>query len=70
MTAVTWHASICFRMGSKFRCIGSIPTELQPINENDLECLAIPGVNRPETMFPKNARNSEHPRMLDCPRGG
>src|SRR5229473_6790460 len=32
------HASTCFRMGSKFRCIRSTPTEMQSMSENDFEC--------------------------------
>ena len=42
----------CFRMGSKFRCIRSTPTEMQSISENDFECFASTGVNTPETMIP------------------
>lgn len=40
-------ASTCFRIGSKFRCIGSTSTAMQSISENDLECLASTGVNAP-----------------------
>src|SRR5258708_32240413 len=47
------QASTCFRMGSKFRCIRSTPTEMQSTSENDFECLASTGVNTPGTMFPK-----------------
>src|SRR6266849_2120950 len=46
------HASTCFRIGSKFRCIRSTPTEMQSISENDFECFASTGVNTPETMSP------------------
>jgi hypothetical protein len=38
-------------MGSKFRCIRSMPTEMQSMSENDLECLASTGVNAPGTML-------------------
>jgi hypothetical protein len=31
------HASTCFRIGSKLRCIGSIPTEIESSRENDFE---------------------------------
>ena len=56
------QASTYLRMGSKFRCIRSTPTEMQSISENDFECLASTGVNTPETMFP-----SSDPRILDFP---
>jgi hypothetical protein len=46
------QVSTCFRMGSKFLCIRSTPTEMQSIKENDFECLASTGVNAPGTMFP------------------
>lgn len=29
------HASTCFRVGSKFRCLRSTPTERQSMSEND-----------------------------------
>jgi hypothetical protein len=32
--------STCLRMGSKFRCIRSTPTDTQSIKEKDFECLA------------------------------
>jgi len=38
------HASTWFRLGSKFRCMRSTPTETQAISENDFECLASTGV--------------------------
>src|SRR5690348_18334626 len=41
------HASTCFRIGSKFRCIRSTPTEMQSMSENDFECLASTGVKSP-----------------------
>jgi hypothetical protein len=44
------HASTCLRIGSKFRCIRSTPTEMQSMSENDFECFASTGVNTPETM--------------------
>src|SRR5437660_4395935 len=47
------QVSTCFRMGSKFRCIRSTPTEMQSMSEKDFECLASTGVNTPGTMFPK-----------------
>ena len=40
----------CFhllRIGSKFRCIRSTPTERQSTSENDFECFASTGVNTP-----------------------
>jgi len=42
--------STCFRIGSKFRCIRSTPTEMQSTSENDFECFASTGVNTPGTM--------------------
>jgi hypothetical protein len=45
------QASICFRMGSKFRCIRSTPTEMQSMSENDFECFASTGVNMPAIML-------------------
>lgn len=46
--------SRCLRMGSKFRCIRSTPTEMQSIRKNDFECLASTDVNTPETMSPNS----------------
>ena len=43
-----------FRIGSKFRCIRSTPTEMQSMSENDFECFASTGVNAPETTFPNS----------------
>jgi len=43
------QASTCFRIGSKFRCIRSTPTEIQSMSENDSECFASPGLNTPVT---------------------
>src|SRR5258708_33021254 len=45
------QASTCLRIGSKFRCIRSTPTEMQAMSENDFGCLASTGVNTPGTMF-------------------
>ncbi len=44
--------STYFRIGSKFRCMRSTPTEMQSMSENDFECFASTGVNTPGTMFP------------------
>src|SRR5260370_41364738 len=46
------HASTCLRIGSKFRCIRSTPTEMQSMSENDFECFTSTGVNAAETMLP------------------
>jgi len=46
------QASTCLRIGSKFRCIRSTPTEIQSMSENDFECFASTGVNTPEIMSP------------------
>src|SRR5713226_4477189 len=59
------HAPTCFRIGSKFRCMRSTPTEMQSMSENDFECFASTGVNTPATMRAVPAR---HPRvpLRDC----
>jgi hypothetical protein len=44
------HVSTCFRIGPKFRCIRSTPTEMQSMSKNDFECFASTGVNTPVTM--------------------
>ena len=41
------HVSTCFRIGSKLRCIRSIPTEIESNKENDFECFAKTGVKSP-----------------------
>src|SRR5216684_8778687 len=46
------QASTCLRIGSKFRCIRSTPTERQSMSENDFECFASTGVNTPGTISP------------------
>jgi hypothetical protein len=46
------HASTCFRIGSKLRCVRSTPTEIESSKEGDLERFARTGVNTRETMFP------------------
>jgi hypothetical protein len=52
VSSLLCQASTCFRMGSKFRCIRSTPTEMQSMSENDFECFASTGVNTPETISP------------------
>ena len=52
VTSLLCQASTCLRIGSKFLCIRSTPTEIQSIRENDFECLASTGVNALGTMFP------------------
>jgi hypothetical protein len=49
---VLFHASTCFRIGSKFRCIRSIPTERMSTRLTCFVCLASTGENAPGTMFP------------------
>src|SRR6267154_2661991 len=49
------QVSTCFRIGSKFRCIRSTPTEMQSMSENDFECFANTGVNTPGTMLPSSS---------------
>jgi hypothetical protein len=56
------QASTCLRIGSKFRCIRSTPTEMQSMSENDFECFASTGVNTPATMFPDSVL-----RIFDFP---
>ena len=41
------HVSTCFRIGSKFLCMRSTPTEIQSMSENDFECFASTGVKSP-----------------------
>ena len=52
VSSLLCHASTCFRIGSKLRCMRSTPTEMQSISEKDFECLASTSVNAPGTMFP------------------
>jgi hypothetical protein len=47
------EVSTCFRIGSKFLCIRSTPTEMQSMSENDFECFASTGVKTPVTKLPK-----------------
>ena len=54
VSSLLCHASTCFRMGSKLRCIRSTPTAMQSISENDFECFASTGVKSPGTMFPNS----------------
>src|SRR5260370_37188521 len=54
VSSLLCQASTCFRIGSKFRCMRSTPTEIQSMSENDFECFASTGVNTPETMFPNS----------------
>ncbi len=62
----------CFRIGSKFRCLPSTPTEMQSMSEKDFECLARTGVKSRRTVFPKSAFGSPNltfaPRLFDWPR--
>jgi FAD/FMN-containing dehydrogenase len=52
LTRLHGLSSTCFRMGSKFRCIRSTPTDMQSTSENDFECFASTGVNAPlKAMF-------------------
>src|SRR5712692_10052964 len=63
VSSLLCHASTCFRIGSKLRCIRSAPTEMQSMSENDCECLASTGVNTPVTMLPNSGR-----REVQLPR--
>src|SRR6266852_4937808 len=49
---VTFHVSTCFRIGSKFRCMRSTPTERMSTRLRCLVCLASTGVKAPGTMLP------------------
>src|SRR5215469_5177784 len=62
------HASSCLRIGSKLRCMGSTPTAMQSISENDFECLASTGMNTLGTRFPDSG--SVNIREYRCPRNG
>src|SRR5208282_6215521 len=57
------HASTCFRMGSKFRCIRSTPTEMQSMSENDLECFARTGVKSPANAIFEHT-NTRYPQVI------
>ena len=57
------QVSTCFRIGSKFRCMRSTPTEMQSMSEKDFESLATTGVKsrlkaNPETAPRKTLRLS------------
>src|SRR5271157_417256 len=52
VSSLLCQVSTCFRIGSKFRCMRSTPTEMQSISENDFECLASTGVNTLGTISP------------------
>src|SRR5712692_5894102 len=58
VSSLLCHASTCFRIGSKLRCIRSTPTEMQSMSENDLECFASTGVNTPGTISPTRQGSS------------
>ena len=47
VSSLLCQASTCFRIGSKFLCIRSTPTEMQSMRENDFECFASTGANTP-----------------------
>src|SRR5260370_4039224 len=51
---VPFHASTCFLIGSKCRCMRSTPTERISTRLRCLVCLASTGVNTPGTMFPNS----------------
>src|SRR5258708_37908983 len=57
------QTSTCFRIGSKFRCIRSTPTEIQSISENDFECFARTGVSSQGLCGPSEA-DHRHKRCL------
>src|SRR6266446_7778719 len=73
---VPFHASTCFLIGSKFRCMRSTPTERMSTRLKCLVCLASTGVNTPGTMLPswnKSARPSKRAataRLADCASAG
>src|SRR5713226_216363 len=65
------HASTCFRIGSKFRCIRSTPTEIASTSENDFECLASTGVKAPRNAKEVRGKKEQHSRSKpDAPRSG
>jgi hypothetical protein len=73
VSSLRCHASTCLRMGSKFRCIRSTPTEMQSMSEKDFECLASTGVKSPaNAMFERT--NTRYPQVIfsfgdDCSDG-
>ena len=52
VSALFCQASTCRHMGSKFRCIRSMPIESESSSEKRFECFAKTGLNTPGTMFP------------------
>jgi hypothetical protein len=58
VSSLLYSVSTCLRIGSKFLCIRSTPTETQSINENDFECLARTGVNTSVTAITRDDRPS------------
>src|SRR5271169_1586593 len=60
VSSLRCQASTCFRIGSKFRCIRSTPTEMQSISENDFECLASTGVKSPANAMFEHAIPTGH----------
>src|SRR5260370_12818541 len=60
------HDSICFRIGSKLRCIRSTPTEMQSISENDFECLASTGVKCPANAMFEHIKNRRSKFSIRC----
>ncbi len=54
LVVIGWGDLTCFRIGSRFRCMRSTPTEMQSTSENDFECLASTGVNTPVAMSPNS----------------
>jgi 5-methylcytosine-specific restriction endonuclease McrA len=63
------HSSTCFRIGSKFRCIRSTPTEMQSISGSDIVCREDRREHTWENVS-KEVWNWEHTQTLDCSRVG
>src|SRR5260370_31164652 len=57
------QSSTCFRIGSKFLCMRSTPTEIQSMSENDFECFASTGVKSPANAMFEHT-NTRSPQLI------
>src|SRR5258708_5282227 len=67
VSSLLCQVSTCFRIGSKFRCMRSTPTEMQSMSENDFECFPSTGVKSPGTMFPNPGNDKPMPLCTPPP---
>src|ERR1700751_324672 len=57
------QVSTCLRIGSKLRCMRSMPTEMQSISENDFECFASTGVKSPANAMFEHTNTRYYPQQ-------